>query len=1495
MSASWNALDGVNYEDLIGFRFELANLICGRFRTDFTQFVMGEQACSPISGRVAMSMIRVAATRIFANPAQSIMEVPVNSIDSYRRLRYGSSAPSVGKFGMGFYSFLYWLVGHPERTLTLKSTYQSQFWHLVISEVDGQLMAEFQPVDSFEASGLSVILDASQDPLTRDIVDGMNDYLGRLVLINDVTLTTEAEDVKADVHIKVTLNQIYNYDQAEGVSLTTLFTSLLIPSISTKTIAAATRDPNFVNASRITLLSRDLNLENVTLPRSKYEGLVITVGDVIIVTGVKTLVSQLLTDRNSYIITLPLDAPLPVSRDDVLLFPGTPSYKLFYRSMKRIIDQAILEGHNLELFFGWLREYGRVYDKQVMGKLIEKGRNYVLNNPDLIILPSLTVTRLLRKTSTRFVYLSNCHLVESNRRLKLTLDARYTLGDITIVPLAHLKAPNDANMPSFIFVPESLMVHDDWNARLALTWERAVLSDTGLVVPDQLYDLLVTAFTAIPILTPWMGIVLPKLEPWLRHELNALYAVIIAKFATFGSKTMKHISPPQSIVELGNQLALNKDVTLAMTVFLYALHVISVFAMYADDDADVQEFILQLRSVFSFFKLKQRAAGWTSVMVRPIYYDINLFRGLLYPERGNRREEEFRMVGNTSATDLKFITLRAQTDNIDFVLPPDTVKSRALVREGFHRLLYLNLAPDSKELNDGSIFYMSDTRHYPQFTLAYVAREFEPHLRSMVADHLNYVINEADTGFEASIVLSVVGHFVLKFTNYKAEPGLLIHPETLTFIMLEQRQRFGVGFLDEWSRLRPGADQNGYLERYQALFYQPMIYALEIYLDAVRDNLLESDRVKVSSPQNPIIFRGTQLIDFVFYSGRTNPTTRDELLDFIRAAGQHQKYRASDRPRFQSIEIAVNEGTSKPFVASVLTELIQNSIDAMRGAGITESIDIELNHDYLTVRDYVGIPDRALLALWIPFLSSKDVGELMSTGEMGTGFFNVYRQPYTKCIYITTNNLQIKAKPLVMSGRVVDIEYQVRPQDHSMNFTEIRIVFNPMPLASLVTLKVDAGLFIYSMLAYVNYNVNYNGVSIKASSELVYTSSVLTVRKMMFVKTPSILMSHGVPLSLLMPYLVGLYGRVDNHDLNTGIIVDIDKRFYRPVQSRTRIITTSDDQVKRELEYGLHAYVTSRLLEPDARPLYMEGYVPFLASNTQLNNCTYYFDHISAAKVLIRDQKYVGLRPDPNTEMIASIINDIQGHFVQNYGVTINAETIDAKFKQSNRRNPLTDVSSDIRQLILLWFKTKLPYQKPGTSELSLAPVPVSLRMEEISVQMVTDHSAVRIMNKFVAAFSMLISELDFKLQVYTPEVILSPSGDARIDYHSRRRDVLGGEYENDMVIVVNGVFYLKKLDLLTREWARFVSEYRTDKMAAAAYLRIGCDALKLFMGNTRPGPSILIRHLVKILIDMSKLKDVNGVYKITFQNEEHQLNFDDLCHFIYTQVTMKGLWDVVV
>ena len=53
-------------------------------------------ACTDIGHKISESLIKIASLRIFADPEQSILELPINSMDSY------VPELKIGKFGMGF-------------------------------------------------------------------------------------------------------------------------------------------------------------------------------------------------------------------------------------------------------------------------------------------------------------------------------------------------------------------------------------------------------------------------------------------------------------------------------------------------------------------------------------------------------------------------------------------------------------------------------------------------------------------------------------------------------------------------------------------------------------------------------------------------------------------------------------------------------------------------------------------------------------------------------------------------------------------------------------------------------------------------------------------------------------------------------------------------------------------------------------------------------------------------------------------------------------------------------------------------------------------------------------------------------------------------------------------------------------------------------------------------------------------------------------------------
>ncbi len=92
---------------------------------------------------------------------------------------------------MGFFSFLYWLIGHPDRFIHIYSIQHESEWQLELREYDGMLTGEFvQPsFDRYpllkDGHGTIVMLFAPDGELPKD---QFQEHIQRLQFIQDVSI-----------------------------------------------------------------------------------------------------------------------------------------------------------------------------------------------------------------------------------------------------------------------------------------------------------------------------------------------------------------------------------------------------------------------------------------------------------------------------------------------------------------------------------------------------------------------------------------------------------------------------------------------------------------------------------------------------------------------------------------------------------------------------------------------------------------------------------------------------------------------------------------------------------------------------------------------------------------------------------------------------------------------------------------------------------------------------------------------------------------------------------------------------------------------------------------------------------------------------------------------------------------------------------------------------------------------------------------------------------
>ena len=278
----------------------------------------------------------------------------------------------------------------------------------------------------------------------------------------------------------------------------------------------------------------------------------------------------------------------------------------------------------------------------------------------------------------------------------------------------------------------------------------------------------------------------------------------------------------------------------------------------------------------------------------------------------------------------------------------------------------------------------------------------------------------------------------------------------------------------------------------------------------------------------------------------------------------------------QAIRIVSNFGTTKEPVSSIITELFQNSLDALRqNQLVDQSIQIGIDIGRIQMFDKVGIPTNKLLTLLIPFYSEKKQNEALS-GEMGTGFFNVFRQPVCKQVIVTTNieggyPCRLTLTPVKsVDGEVIDIkvEYEIS-RSIKMRGTLVEVMMQPDQ-----TLATHAFIECQSMFMGCLSDVSVNGELVSKNRELVYELDGFALYRVHSPrKTRSYVMANGVPFAPLSEYwyqinpfqelyrtisyqtqYFAMYPDLLTSTLQFNYVIDIDKSLYTTDQSRTVLV-----------------------------------------------------------------------------------------------------------------------------------------------------------------------------------------------------------------------------------------------------------------------------------------------------------------------------------------------------
>ena len=328
-------------------------------------------------------------------------------------------------------------------------------------------------------------------------------------------------------------------------------------------------------------------------------------------------------------------------------------------------------------------------------------------------------------------------------------------------------------------------------------------------------------------------------------------------------------------------------------------------------------------------------------------------------------------------------------------------------------------------------------------------------------------------------------------------------------------------------------------------------------------------------------FELSKFIDFIF---QTDTTKLQELNDYEK---EYSVWDTEYKGIFdlQVVKIAANEGSTKSVPESVSIELLQNSLDVIvekKGKiGLNKDEDtIEINvykydHDeimssiVLSVIDHIGINNfNTIISLMVPYLSDK-VNQPNLTGEMGNGFFNVYRDTEKVRVSTSYNNKKYYMEDTLIkddNGLVIDINKNIEyVEEETKNRTQIIVMFTRKEKQIITGDIIYLQRYIqnnFSLVDKENIKINLNGAQVNnIKFPVVVDNKFVSIKLNKNKLTESIVLTNGIPFIHLKQF------NIDHNILpesimelcDSSLILNLKKMSYHPTQSRTTLQISSVD------------------------------------------------------------------------------------------------------------------------------------------------------------------------------------------------------------------------------------------------------------------------------------------------------------------------------------------------
>lgn len=396
--------------------------------------------------------------------------------------------------------------------------------------------------------------------------------------------------------------------------------------------------------------------------------------------------------------------------------------------------------------------------------------------------------------------------------------------------------------------------------------------------------------------------------------------------------------------------------------------------------------------------------------------------------------------------------------------------------------------------------------------------------------------------------------------------------------------------------------------------------------------------------------------------------------------------------RLQITEIAVNEGSTKSIPNSVVTETVQNSLDAIRTHNpLNKNIDLEIGVDgsnvLFSITDYVGINNTGIVATMIPFLSSKTPSEIV-TGEMGSGFFNIYRE--SKKVLIQTNlenkKISILDTPICENERVVEIDREVSIINFKGESNQTKIlawydISDPVKRTNFISNYINIIIFTIGLIQ--GANIRFNGKNIELPVKTINRSDNFEFSmKIDGVTVNSYIFTKGVPFAPLYEYFddKNVIPSYLLSSIGSDCVLNIKHGIFTPVQTRGSLNISPENLtlLKNFLIDSVYLYMLNYLID-NTMVKYFDEIISNFTSEASLNQLLFslYLDPLKSDSIKIFMTNY-SYNNQPSFGQLVNECNNI----MENHRFEVVNKKIVTYLKSKTNLNLLI-------QVVLKWLSNK--------------------------------------------------------------------------------------------------------------------------------------------------------------------------------------------------------------